>query len=379
MVRGLVVAAAIFLWCCGGEAPPVASDEHAAVESPPPAAAGPAPRPVEAPGASEITPNPASAAGAAPPPAVLVPAVRGWGPYPSVCEGLAHVEVGEALGDLSCDFEEPYVRDTLSAPASPFDEAHVIFAASGEFPGHEEMGALLLAVRSGASHYLFLLEVHEGNPIGFGPMLSLDASGLHVERSGASPRLVLTTRRTVAEDYNYDAPDEGGVGVGHVSSETSQLTCALEGGVLACASFVIGRAGAEPSGSAPWSATATLADGDVVMLGGLEGPAPASLEVSRPRQLVFDDAARTRARTLSNRCHRLFEAGELDRAQEACAAGLAERPSGDEHGALLYDRGRIAEARGDVAGAREAYAASLAARPGNAVVRARLDALPAAE
>ncbi len=386
MGREWVVVLALVAGACGGGGgtPSAASDEHAAPESAAPALA---PEPVVAPGATEIEapPSPAIAAAAAPPSPVLVPAARGWGPYPSVCEGLAHVEVGDALGRLSCESEEPYVRATLATPASPFDEVRVLFAGSGEFPGHDEMGALLLSVRSGASHHLFVLDVHEGNPIGFGPMLSLDASDLRVERSGAAARLVLTARHTAAEDYNYDAPAAGGVGLADAFSEMSQIFCALEDGVLACASLVIGGAGAvdgrtgDVTGGARWSVTATLIEGDRVNLGTVEGPAPGDLDIARPRQLVFDDVARTRARTLSGRCHRLLEAGELEEADAACLAGLAEHPSRDEHGALLYDRGRIAEARGDVGGAREAYTESLVVRPLNAVVRARLDALPAAE
>ncbi len=76
-----------------------------------------------------------------------------------------------------------------------------------------------------------------------------------------------------------------------------------------------------------------------------------------------------------NRCAVHLRAGELDAAEGSCARGLAmaERPA--TRGAILYNLGRIAEARGDHDTARRAYRASLEARPGNAATQAALDAL----
>jgi hypothetical protein len=76
-----------------------------------------------------------------------------------------------------------------------------------------------------------------------------------------------------------------------------------------------------------------------------------------------------------NRCATHLHAGELDAAEAACARGLAMATRGSTRGAIEYNLGRIAEARGDRALARAHYAQSLVDRPGNATVQAAIDAL----
>ena len=88
-------------------------------------------------------------------------------------------------------------------------------------------------------------------------------------------------------------------------------------------------------------------------------------------------------KTAGKRCNEgwsHFRAGELAAAKLEIDAALAvleraEDPAGKRSlGACLYNRGRIAEQEGDLAGARELYQRSLAARP-NDTVQERLDSL----
>jgi hypothetical protein len=57
-------------------------------------------------------------------------------------------------------------------------------------------------------------------------------------------------------------------------------------------------------------------------------------------------------------------------------AALSKAKTAGSRGALHYNLGRIAEADGKVDQAIAHYRASLEARPNNAVVQKRLDALP---
>ena len=78
-----------------------------------------------------------------------------------------------------------------------------------------------------------------------------------------------------------------------------------------------------------------------------------------------------------NRCWTHFEAGRLSHARAACERGLRASPTPATRGALLYNLGRIAEARGRTSDARARYRGSLEVRPGNTTVQARLDSLGA--
>jgi hypothetical protein len=80
-------------------------------------------------------------------------------------------------------------------------------------------------------------------------------------------------------------------------------------------------------------------------------------------------------RDWGNRCFEHLRAGALDAAEAACARGLAIASDPSVLGALYYNVGRIAEARGDTAAAIQSYERSLAVRPGNRAVTQRLDAL----
>jgi hypothetical protein len=76
-----------------------------------------------------------------------------------------------------------------------------------------------------------------------------------------------------------------------------------------------------------------------------------------------------------NRCFVHLRANALDAAEAACAAGLRVAERDTTRGAILYNLGRIAEARGDRAAARRHYTRSLEVRPGNAAVQRARDAL----
>jgi hypothetical protein len=80
-------------------------------------------------------------------------------------------------------------------------------------------------------------------------------------------------------------------------------------------------------------------------------------------------------RDWGNRCFEHLRADALDAAEAACARGVAMATEPAVLGALHYNVGRIAEARGDTAAAIASYERSLAARPGNRTVTERLDAL----
>lgn len=113
-------------------------------------------------------------------------------------------------------------------------------------------------------------------------------------------------------------------------------------------------------------------------------PAPCELGARReetecvPLALAPEDATFEDPRGGSgwgDRCVAHLRAGELDAAEAACAHGLAVADRASTRGALLYNLGRVGEARGDRAMARRAYEQSLAVRPGNAPTQQALDAL----
>jgi tetratricopeptide (TPR) repeat protein len=72
-----------------------------------------------------------------------------------------------------------------------------------------------------------------------------------------------------------------------------------------------------------------------------------------------------------------FLANDLELAASATEHALQFSRADKQRGMLLYNLGRVFEARGDTEGARERYARSLAARP-NKTVQARLEAIEAA-
>lgn len=104
------------------------------------------------------------------------------------------------------------------------------------------------------------------------------------------------------------------------------------------------------------------------------GPADGNSQAAlAPEDSTFIDAQGGRA--WGNRCFAHLAANRLDAAQAACDRGLAQATDQAVRGSLLYNLGRVAEARGERGRARELYRRSLAARPGNRVVQGRLDAL----
>jgi hypothetical protein len=80
-------------------------------------------------------------------------------------------------------------------------------------------------------------------------------------------------------------------------------------------------------------------------------------------------------RDWGNRCFAHVREGRAADARAACEAGLAIATDPSVVGALLYSLGRARELEGDVGAAIDAYERSLAVRPDNGAVRARLDAL----
>jgi tetratricopeptide (TPR) repeat protein len=70
-----------------------------------------------------------------------------------------------------------------------------------------------------------------------------------------------------------------------------------------------------------------------------------------------------------------YKAGDLDNAHRTTAQALKFAREDSRRGMLLYNLGRIEQDRENPVGAIDHYRASLVARPGNATVQARLDAL----
>ena len=73
-----------------------------------------------------------------------------------------------------------------------------------------------------------------------------------------------------------------------------------------------------------------------------------------------------------------YQAGELELAHQTTVGALKFSREDKQRGMLLYNLGRVEEDRNNAAAAIRHYRDSLAARPGNATVQARLDALVAA-
>lgn len=82
-----------------------------------------------------------------------------------------------------------------------------------------------------------------------------------------------------------------------------------------------------------------------------------------------------RGRADGARCAEAVERGQLERARRACERALAVATDPGVVGALLYNVGRVHEARGEIDAARAAYLRSLDVRGDHPSVRARLLAL----
>jgi hypothetical protein len=82
-----------------------------------------------------------------------------------------------------------------------------------------------------------------------------------------------------------------------------------------------------------------------------------------------------RGRAEGARCAEAVERGQLERARRACERALAVATDPGVVGALLYNVGRVHEARGELDAARAAYLRSLDVRGEHPAVRARLAAL----
>jgi hypothetical protein len=127
-----------------------------------------------------------------------------------------------------------------------------------------------------------------------------------------------------------------------------------------------------------------LPTGDVVVVGSGAGPLPAELcrlgEAPRGSTMPVEKKHAepldmNQGRDLGNRCFEHIKAGQWDVAETACKKGLEIAKDGNLIGALEYNMGRIAEARGNQGEARSHYRRSLEARPGNQATRERLEAL----
>lgn len=104
-------------------------------------------------------------------------------------------------------------------------------------------------------------------------------------------------------------------------------------------------------------------------------PPPKTLRVAIPPLHETDAKFRGSAKQWGNRCFAHLQADRLDAAEAACFAGLLAKGTDGTRGALTYNLGRIEEARGDRARAREYYERSQHLRPNEATAE-RLRALP---
>lgn len=100
---------------------------------------------------------------------------------------------------------------------------------------------------------------------------------------------------------------------------------------------------------------------DTALLG-IEPP-PDTVRVAIPARHESDVAFVGSAKAWGNRCLVHLRADRLDAAEAACFAGLLEGGTDGTRGALTYNLGRIAEARGDRERARAYYQRSLRLRP----------------
>ena len=98
--------------------------------------------------------------------------------------------------------------------------------------------------------------------------------------------------------------------------------------------------------------------------------------VSKWTPTGYQSRAVTSPHAQAEACARARRDG-LDRARLECEIALDVAEGEPARGAMLHELGRVAELRGDSAGAIEMYRRSLAARPRNAVVQGRLDTLTA--
>jgi tetratricopeptide (TPR) repeat protein len=112
---------------------------------------------------------------------------------------------------------------------------------------------------------------------------------------------------------------------------------------------------------------------DTVLLDAPE--APAQLRPNIPARDDSDADFEGSAKAWGNRCFAHFKAGRLAAAEAACYDGLAAGGSEPTRGALTYNLGRIAEARGDQSRALAYYYRSDGLRPGNAAVTERIATL----
>jgi tetratricopeptide (TPR) repeat protein len=106
-------------------------------------------------------------------------------------------------------------------------------------------------------------------------------------------------------------------------------------------------------------------------------PPPAGIRVVIPERHATDASFEGSAKAWGNRCFEHLQADRLDAAEAACFAGLLTRGTNGTRGALTYNLGRIAEARGNEEGAREYYERSQRLRPSDATAK-RLRALAGA-
>lgn len=102
---------------------------------------------------------------------------------------------------------------------------------------------------------------------------------------------------------------------------------------------------------------------------------PRSFRVGRAALADADAKFGGSASEWGDRCVVHLRAKRWDDAEAACFAGLEEGGSNKTRGALTYNLGRVAEGRGDAATALRWYRRSDRLRPGNATVKARIDAL----
>jgi hypothetical protein len=106
---------------------------------------------------------------------------------------------------------------------------------------------------------------------------------------------------------------------------------------------------------------------------------PVRFRAALPRLAATDREFTGSASAWGDRCVAHLRAGRYDEAEAACFAGLRKGGKKSTRGALVYNLGRIAEARKHPATALAWYRRSDRLRPGNAVVRERIAALSAAK
>lgn len=194
------------------------------------------------------------------------------------------------------------------------------------------------------------------------------SAALVVERSAGGPHLRLHRRgeSTPARDVTIPFGPTDVIGV-RFHADARPLARVIEHG-LAALRAPQSCGGAAPVVAPSGASTASCEPGTRRAGGACEAiPLDAS-------DVGFEDARRGSG--WGDRCVTHLRAGALDAAEAACARGLAVAERASTRGALLYNLGRIAEARGDVAAARTAYERSLTERPGNAPTVSALAALP---